>query len=214
MNNSKRETFQVSLKACILIHSRNNFTMVRNNNHSTSTQNWLDHVLSGGAVDHPNRYFVPRVQVSGLSDSTRGAFINTILPLLLRRKGIEVEVYERRSVVPSFDLRVKVFPSCMVGSKHKRIILQQDRTLAFASRIAHGDTHIEESWMDTISGVANDLKLGITEGMRTMLRIEDSQEETKAVVEEDQQRDARMGRNCGLLNNNDATNQRCSDARD
>ncbi len=161
-------------------------------------------------MDHPNGYFVPRVQISGLSDSTRDAFIHTILPLLLRRKGIEVEVYERCNVVPSFDLRVKVFPSSVIG-KHKRILPYQDRTHAFATRIAHGDTHIEESWMDTVSGVASSLKMGITEGMRTMLRREESQEETKE-VEEDQQLDARTRRNCELLDNNDA-NQCCSDVQ-
>ncbi len=93
-------------------------------------------------MDHPNGYFVPRVQFSGLSDRTRDAFIHTILPLLLRRKGIEVEVYERCNILPSFDLRVKVFPSSSTG-QCKRILPYQDRTHTFATRIAHGDTHIE-----------------------------------------------------------------------
>ncbi len=163
-------------------------------------------------MDHSNGYFVPRVQVSGLSDRTRDAFIRTILPLLLRRKGIEVEVYERCNIVPSFDLRVKVFPSCSTTGQRKRILPYQDRTHTFATRIAHGDTHIEESWMDSISGMASGLKMGITEGMRMMmLRLDESQEETREVEEEDQQLDARIGRNCELLDN--GAKQCCPDAQ-
>ncbi len=94
-------------------------------------------MLGGGAVDHSNGYFVPRIQVSGLSDRTRDAFIHTILPLLLRRKGIEVEVYERCNIVTSFDLRIKVFPSCSTTGQSKRILPYQDRTHTFATRIAH-----------------------------------------------------------------------------
>ncbi|CAN0342817.1 unnamed protein product [Ectocarpus sp. 8 AP-2014] len=69
-------------------------------------EGWLGHVLHGGPVDSANGSFVPRVQMSSLSKEVRDGMVTVVLPLLLGRRGVLLQVLTRERVELVHDVQV------------------------------------------------------------------------------------------------------------
>ncbi|CAM9721160.1 unnamed protein product, partial [Sphacelaria rigidula] len=73
-------------------------------------EGWLAHVLHGGPVDAANGCFVPRVQISSLSKEVRDGLVSVVLPLLLHRRGVLLQVLTRERVEVVHDIQIRVTP--------------------------------------------------------------------------------------------------------
>eukprot|EP00752_Nemacystus_decipiens_P002815 g2626.t1 len=73
-------------------------------------EGWLGHVLHGGPVDAANGNFVPRVQMSSLSKEVRDGLVSVVLPLLLARRGVLLQVLTRERVELVHDIQIRVTP--------------------------------------------------------------------------------------------------------
>ncbi|CAM9622266.1 unnamed protein product [Ectocarpus sp. 4 AP-2014] len=73
-------------------------------------EGWLGHVLHGGPVDSANGSFVPRVQMSSLSKEVRDGMVSVVLPLLLGRRGVLLQVLTRERVELVHDVQIRVTP--------------------------------------------------------------------------------------------------------
>ncbi|CAM9238086.1 unnamed protein product [Scytosiphon promiscuus] len=71
-------------------------------------EGWLGHVLHGGPVDAANGSFVPRVQMSSLSKEVRDGMVSVVLPLLLGRRGVLLQVLTRERVEIVHDIQIRV----------------------------------------------------------------------------------------------------------
>ena len=67
---------------------------------------WMDNLLNGSDADS-----VPSLKLSGLDHQIRDGFVMHVLPLLLRRKDIQVHLTSRAHRVTTYDIAVTITPT-------------------------------------------------------------------------------------------------------